>query len=62
LKDLPLTDAQKAKLTHLEKALDQEKKAYDKDHSQEKGIKKFFQGVKGKKAAKKKRAEAEIER
>ncbi|WP_019392517.1 hypothetical protein [Priestia filamentosa] len=62
LKDLPLTDAQKAKLTHLEKALDQEKKAYDKEHSQEKGIKKLFQGVKGKKAAKKKRTEYELER
>jgi hypothetical protein len=62
LKDLPLTDAQKAKLTHLEKALDQEKKVYDKEHSQGKGIKKFFQGVKEKKAAKKKRAEYELER
>ncbi|WP_197234043.1 hypothetical protein [Priestia endophytica] len=62
LKDLPLTDAQKAKLTHLEKALDQEKKVYDKEHSQGKGIKKFFQGAKEKKAAKKKRAEYEMER
>jgi hypothetical protein len=62
LKDLPLTDAQKAKLTQLEKALDQEKKAYDKDHSKETGIKKFFKGAKEKKAAKKKRAEYELER
>ncbi|WRU97843.1 hypothetical protein RYX51_22860 (plasmid) [Priestia filamentosa] len=62
LKDLPLTDAQKAKLTQLEKALDQEKKSYDKEHSQEKGIKKFFKGAKEKKAAKKKRAEYELER
>ncbi|RAS74502.1 hypothetical protein [Priestia endophytica] len=62
LKDLPLTDAQKAKLTQLEKALDQEKKAYDKDHSKETGIKKFFKGAKEKKAAKKKRKEYEMER
>ncbi|WP_197232988.1 hypothetical protein [Priestia endophytica] len=62
LKDLPLTDAQKAKLTQLEKALDQEKKSYDKDHSKETGIKKFFKGAKEKKAAKKKRAEYELER
>ncbi|WP_404900563.1 hypothetical protein PV791_06020 [Priestia filamentosa] len=62
LKDLPLTDAQKAKLTQLEKALDQEKKSYDKDHSKENGIKKFFKGAKEKKAAKKKRAEYEMER
>ncbi|AVD54535.1 hypothetical protein BEH_24535 (plasmid) [Priestia filamentosa] len=62
LKDLPLTDAQKAKLTQLEKALDQEKKSYDKDHSKETGIKKFFKGAKEKKAAKKKRAEYEMER
>ncbi|MCF2132086.1 hypothetical protein L1I79_37560 [Strepomyces sp. STD 3.1] len=62
LKDLPLTDAQKAKLTQLEKALDQEKKSYDKDHSKETGIKKFFKGAKEKKAAKKKRSEYELER
>ncbi|KAB2487456.1 hypothetical protein [Priestia endophytica] len=62
LKDLPLTDAQKAKLMQLEKALDQEKKAHDKDHSKETSIKKFFKGAKEKKAAKKKRAEYELER
>ncbi|RPK03121.1 hypothetical protein [Priestia endophytica] len=62
LKDLPLTDAQKMKLTQLEKALDQEKKSYDKDHSKETGIKKFFKGAKEKKAAKKKRSEYELER
>ncbi|RAS76679.1 hypothetical protein [Priestia endophytica] len=62
LKDLPLTDAQKAKLMHLEKALDQEKKVHDKEHSKETGIKKFFKGAREKKAAKKKRTEHELER
>ncbi len=65
LKELNLTDSQREKLTKLEKALDTEKKDYDKQKKEEKsqnGFTKFFARNNGANSSKKRKETQEIER